>query len=262
MDTIIKDKKINIALFVFIIVISLFVIAKIVNEVRESKYIGRSETLNTITVSGEGEVTAISDIAEISMSLSKEAKTSKEAQAMLNEMITKTLTYLKEKGILDADIKSEYGGLSPKYSYEQSYCISYPCPRDSKIIAYTATQNIIVKIRDVDQANDVKTGLASIGVTNISGPTFSIDNEDSLKQEAKTIAIKDAKKKAKELAKDLGVKLGDIVSYSDNASNGFLYRAKAEMFSSDMSYASGNPVVLPKGENKITSNVNITYEIK
>jgi uncharacterized protein YggE len=260
--TCLKDKKINIALFILIVVISLFVVAKIVNEVRESKYIGRSETLNTITVSGEGEVKAVSDIAEVSMSLSKEAKTSKEAQASLNEMITKTLSYLKEKAIEDKDIKSEYGGLSPKYSYEQAYCVSYPCPRDTKIVAYTATQNITVKIRDVDQANDIKTGLASIGITNISGPTFSIDNEDILKQEAKSIAIKDAKEKAKKLAKELGVSLGDIVSYSDNSSNGFLYRAKSEMLSSDMNYSSAMPVVLPKGENSITSNVNITYEIK
>ena len=141
--------------------------------------------------------------------------------------------------------------------------MAYPCPtRDPKIIGYTATQSITVKIRAVDTASDVRTGLASIGVTDISGPTFSIDNQDSLNDQARSKAIIDAKSKAEVLAKELGVKLGKVVSFSENGSNAYpvMYESKAMMSSSGSA-----PVpapVLPKGENKITSNVSITYEIR
>lgn len=264
METLIKDKRISIAVFILLIVISLFTIAKLVNEVKGSKYIGRNpQSVNTIYVSGEGEVLAVSNIAVLNVNLTKDGKTAKEAQDLLNDTITKTLTYLKEQKIEDKDIKSEYGGLTPKYSYEQPICYTYPCPsKDPKIVGYTANQSIEVKIREVDSANDIRTGLATLGITNISGPTFSIDNEDSFKDQARALAIKDAQAKAEVLAKDLGVNLGSIMSFSENT-NGRTYPMmyKDAMGAGIVSSPESAPV-LPKGENKITSNVTITYEIK
>lgn len=251
METILKDKKINIALFVLIIILSLFVITKIISELKESSL---SMSNNTIVVSGIGEVGALSDIASIDVNLSKDGDTSKDAQNALNESITKTLEYLKTQNIEDKDIKSEYGGLNPKYSYDWK-------SRASKIIGYTANQSINIKIRDLDNANTVRTGLAEIGITDISGPTFSIDNEESLKDEARLKAINEAKEKAKVLAEELGVKLGKIVSYSDNNNMPMRYYEKTMSVSSDAMGLESAPV-LPLGENKITSNITLIYEIK
>jgi uncharacterized protein len=266
METFLNNKKISGAVFVLLIIISLFTLAKFVNEVKSSDYIGRgNQPANTISVQGTGYVMAVSDIATLNINLSKDGTTTKEAESLLNQSISKTLIYLKTQKIDDKDIKSEYGGLNPKYSYEQTPCVlqSYPCPtRDPKIIGYTATQSITVKIRAVDTASDVRTGLANIGVTDINGPTFSIDNEDNLKDQARSIAITDAKNKAEVLAKELGVKLGEIISFSEggNGSYPMMYESKAMM--SDRASGAAPVPVLPKGENKITSNVSITYEIR
>lgn len=266
METFLQDKKIKCSLFILIIIIGLFTLASLVNEVRKSgDESNNGQSTNTITVSGSGEVLAVSDIASLYINLTKEGKTTKEAQDLLNVEITKTLKYLSDQKIEDKDIKSEYGGLNPKYSYEQQVaCLSYPCPtRDPKITGYTATQSITVKVRAVDSASDVRTGLAAIGVTDISGPTFSIDNEDTVKDAARSLAITNAKEKAQVLAKDLGVKLGHVVSFSENNGGGYgvMYSEKA-MMSSDRAAGSAPAPILPKGENKITSNVVIVYEIK
>lgn len=266
METFLKDKKISISVFILIIIVSLFALVKTVHEVvGNDKFDNSNQFVNTITVSGKGEVSAVSDIASLYINLNKEGKTAKEAQGLLNESITKTLTYLKDQKIENKDIKSEYGGLNPKYSYEQPACYSYPCPnKDPKIIAYTATQAITVKVRVVDSASEIRTGLAGIGVTDISGPTFSVDNEDKIKENARSLAIKDAKEKAKVLAKDLGVKLGKIVNYYDNNDGGTCTSCFSKnMLSSDSRVAFSAPApTLPKGENKITSDVSIIYEIK
>lgn len=260
METFLKDKKISISVFILIVVVSLLTIAKLVNEVKSTSYVGRGDQpINVISVTGEGEVLAISDIASLNINISKDGVTAKEAQNLLNESITKTLTYLAEQKIEDKDIKSEYGGLNPKYSYEK--CYTYTCPQNPKIIGYTATQSITVKIRDVDSANTVRTGLADLGITDISGPTFSIDDEDGYKEQARSEAISQAKEKAEVLAKDLGVKLGKVVNYSDNDRNMYPMYEKA-MISSTMALDSVSAPTLPKGENKITSNVTITYEIR
>ena len=240
--------------------LSLFVVVKFINEIKLSSYVGReNQPVNMISVSGSGEVLAVSDIASLNVNLTKDGTTAKEAQDLLNESITKTLSYLKDQKIEDKDIKSEYGGLSPKYSYEK--CYTYPCPVNSKIIGYTATQSIAIKVRDVDNANTIKTGLAGLEITDISGPTFGMDDEEGYKDQARSKAIIEAKAKADVLAKDLGVRLGKVVSFSeDNGGNYPMY--KEGLMSMAGAADNAVPPTLPKGENKITSNVTITYEIR
>jgi uncharacterized protein YggE len=259
METYLKDKKINASVFILLVVLSLFVVVKFINEIKLSSYVGRgNQPANVISVSGFGEVLAVADIASLNINITKEGLTANEAQESLNELITKTLTYLSEQKIEDKDIKSEYGGLNPKYSYER--CYTYNCPTTSKIVGYTATQMISIKIREVDNANIVRTGLAEIGITDITGPTFMIDEEDSFKSEARSIAIKEAQDKAKVLAKELGVNLGKVVSYSEG-SDGY-YPMNEYRKTMDMALGGSSAPTLPKGENKITSNVTITYEIR
>jgi uncharacterized protein YggE len=263
METLITNKNFIKASTALVALLALFVLVLFVNQLKESKYIGRGAVAgNTIYVSGTGEVTAVPDIAVLSFTSSKDATTSKEAQDSLNKEVAGVISYLKKQNIAEKDISSEYGGVTPKYENVQIYCVRYPCPQgEPKINGYTATQSITVKVRAVDNANDIRTGLTSIGVQNIYGPTFSIDNEDSLKDEARAEAIKDAREKAEVLARQLGVRLGGVVNFSENGgAYPMMYSAKAGM-GGDMSAQEAAPV-LPKGENKVTSSVTITYEIK
>ena len=261
METLLNNKKFIKASVVLVVLLSLFVFTLFINEVKSNNYIGHSNQPSaTISVTGKGEVTAVSDIATLSINLSKDGATTKEAQNLLNESITKTLSYLKTQKIEDKDIKSEYGGINPKYGpISQINCLMYPCPQpEPKIVGYTATQSITIKVRAVDTANEVRTGLANVGITNISGPTFSIDDEDNLSDQARSTAINDAREKAKVLAKQLHVRLGDIVGFSENGNQAYpMIYSKTSM---DMAGTAPAPE-LPKGENKITSNITITYEI-
>ncbi len=263
METFLQDKKIKVSVLILLIVVSLFTVAKFINEVKGSSYVGRgNQPANVISVEGKGEVLAVSDIASLYINISKDGNTAKEAQDLLNESVTKTLNYLKEQNIEEKDIKSQYGGLNPKY--EQSSCYTYPyvcSDKEPKIIGYTSTQSIIVKIREVDSANTVRTGLAEIGITDISGPTFSIDDEDTFKDQARSEAIKEARVKAEILAKELGVSLGKVVSFSENNGGNYEMYDSMNMMKATSSVSAPAPV-LPKGENKITSNVTISYEIR
>ena len=262
-DTILTNKNFIRAVTVLMVLLSLFVLALFINELKATAHTqyGASQQIPSITVSGTGDVMAVSDIATISVTISKDGSTTAEAQKLLNDTVSKTVDYLKTQKIDDADIKSEYGGLSPKYSNDQVVCNTYPCPiNNPKIVGYTATQSIEVKVRAVDTANDVRTGLANIGITDISGPNFTIDNQDSFNDQARAKAIDDARAKAEVLASQLHVHLGDIISYSENGNQAFpvMYAAK-DMMSTG---AAAPAPVLPKGQNKITSNVTIVYEIR
>ncbi len=262
METLIKDKKISVSLFILLVIISLFVITKIVGEVRGN--FGEEESYNVISVNGKGETLAVSNIATLNINLEEEDATSKKSQELLNESINKTLTYLAEKGIETKDIKSTFGGISPRYEYLKS---SYYSSGQRKLVGFTARQSIEVKVREVDDANTIRTGLAELGVDNIEGPNFSIEDEKGYKEEARALAITDAKEKAKVLAKDLGVRLVKIVSFSEGSN--YYYDGRNTMKAMSMDSVEGvaygvdeQTPSLPTGENKITSNVTITYEIR
>lgn len=263
METFLKEKKVKIALLSLIAIIGLFTFVKTINEIKTNRFIGRETSFSkTISVTGEGEVTAIPNIAKINIHLTKEAENTKDAQKLLNDSIQKTLDYLKAQKIEDKDIKSEFGGLNPKYSYEKVACFMYPCPqRDPKVVGYVASQDIEIKIREVDNSSAIRTGLSELGITGISGPFFSVEDEKIFEAKARTEAIKEARKNAKVLAKDLGVKLGKVVSFyetNDEAMGRGMYSLKSSAVMEDRETAP----VLPKGENKITSSVTVTYEIK
>ncbi len=263
METLFTNKKFIKLSSIFLVLLCLFTLAKFINEVNSGIYIGSgAPATSTITVMGTGNVTAVPDITTLSVTVSKDADTSAAAQSALNDSVTKVLAYLKSQKIADKDIKSDYGGVNPKYVYSQVVCVRYPCPQsDPKIVGYTAMQTITIKVRAVDSANDVRTGLANLGITDISGPTFTIDDEDNLKDAARANAIADAREKAQTLARSLGVRIVRVTSFSENGGGyPIMYDAKAMMAGSAPNAAPAPE--LPKGENKITSNVTITYEIR
>lgn len=232
-----------------------------------------NKTPDTISFSGHGEVNAVPDIANVYFTISKDGKTVKEAQAAVAEIEKKALDILKTKGVEDKDIKTEYASFNPKYEYRQAICPqvpvdagtksapSYYCPGGKQVLlGYTASESITVKIRNTDNVGDIMQGLGTTGVSDLNGPNFAIDKEDTLKSQARKLAIDDAKQKAEVLAKDLGVRLGKITSFNESGNYPIMYGKTAMMDSAGA--VAPAPAVIPKGENTITSDVTITYEIR
>jgi uncharacterized protein YggE len=258
-----NKKRILQALYTLLIILSAYFAVKIFSEIKKDSMLGESAAPATISFSGHGEVTAVPDIANVYFTISKDASTVKDAQAGVAAVEKKALDVLKGKGIEDKDIKTADASFNPKYEYKQEICpqgSSYCGNGNQVIVGYTASESITVKIRKTDDSGAIMQELGAVGVSNLSGPNFAIDNEDGLKAQARKIAIDDAKTKAGALADDLGVSLGKIASFSENGNTPIMYAAKAMTL--DSVAAAPAPAQLPKGENTITSDVTITYEIK
>jgi uncharacterized protein YggE len=269
---------------ILLIILSVYYAVKIFSEIKKDSLLGESATPATISFSGHGEVNAVPDIANIYFTISKDAGTVKDAQAGVATIEKSALDLLKAKGVDTKDIQTANASFNPKYEYKQAVCppslpptpiplnggVSsssvimspvYCNPGKQVIVGYTASESITVKVRNTDSVGGIMQGLGTTGVSNLSGPDFAIDNPDILQVQARKLAIDDAKAKAQVLAKDLGVSLGKIESFNDN-SDGYpvMYAAKAEVMSAAVPAAA--PAVIPKGQNTITSDVTITYEIK
>ena len=268
-------KKVGGGLLLLAVSGSLFLLALFAGEIKSYQFIGRDVPgeFASISVSGVGEAYGTPDIATISFSITQESKTVADARKVVDANMLKIQDFLLANEVEKKDIKAGYN-LYPKYEWQQKQiqCVAYPCiqpPGKQVLIGYEVTENVIVKLRNIDKNADaagvIVGGLADNGATNISGPDFSIEDEDIIKATAREEAITKAKAKAEKLAKDLGVTLVRITSFNEGGDypmygyGGGDSLMKTTAVSAEMAPA---PAVIPAGENKYTSNVTITYEVR
>ena len=251
------------------VVLTLFVGAMLIGELKSFKYIGEDvRPKDRISVSATGEAFAIPDIAQFGVTVSKEGKTVDLAQSEVTKRSNEIIAYLKGEGIEDKDIKTTSYNIHPRYEYNrrpQITCYGPTCPpvkNTRELVGYEVTMSVQVKVRNVESAGGILSGVGALGATNVSGLTFSVDDIEKVQREARKDAIAKAKEKAQMLAGDVGVSLGDIVSFSE--SNYSPYGGKVLMMAMDESAGRGGSIApeIPVGESKITANVTLMYEMR
>jgi uncharacterized protein YggE len=259
MDQMMQRRAWGMGTFV-LLALGLFLTAQFINTVKANRYIGAGMAVsNTISVSGNGEVQAVPDIATVYVTIREDGKTQKEAQDKATAKESKVLEAIRGLGVEDKDIKTTSNSVNPQYNRTDIVCITYPCPQPKQeITGYEAYESIEVKVRETEDAGKITAAITNAGA-EFSGPNYAIDEDEMYKDQAREKAIDDAREKAEKLAAQLGVHLVRITSFSENGNYPMMY-AKAEMA---MDSSAGAPVPqLPKGENTITSSVTVTYEIR
>ncbi len=252
-------------LFCLIVVVALYVGMKFVNQVKTFGTIGVApEQVMTIDASGEGSAVAVPDIATINFNVEAKGKTVATAQELVNTRVNQAMDFLKQSNIDTKDIQTTNYNSYPEYSNPCVGSYNAPCPvvspSVSQVVDYDVSQNVTVKIRKTDAVGAIVDGLGKVQVSGISGPSFTVDNPDAVKAEAKQKAIDDAKAKAVTLASQLGLHLGKIVRFSDsgNSPTPIMYDTKAMVAGASAPSTEAN---LSTGQSTYTSDVVITYEI-
>ncbi len=245
-----------------------FLLVLTVGKLWELKYVGSGvPASNTINVSGMGEVFAVPDTATFSVTVRERAKEVSDAQETATEKANAIYEYLKGEGIEEKDIKTTDYNVYPQYEWQQAKCTDSYCPPGKQILTgFEVSQTFSVKVRDTEKAGDLLSGVGSRGASEVSGLSFTIDDEDQLKEEARGKAIAEAKEKANVLARELGVRVVRVVGFYEESGGYYPVAygrggAAMDMVANEKAMAAPAPS-LPSGENKITSNVNITYEIR
>jgi len=244
--------------------LALFLLVATLFALKSYRYIGTGmSATNTISVSGDGEVFAVPDTATFTLSVEEKAKEVKPAQDAATKKTNDIIAYLKEQGIEEKDIKTTDYSVSPQYEYSQAVCREGYCPPGKQtLVGFQVSQTLSIKVRETEKAGELLSGVGSRGVSYVSGLTFTIDDEDQLRNDARDMAIDEAREKAEALADSLGVDIVRIVGFSESGNYPVPYAFGRGMeLAADAAVKAPTPE-LPVGENKITSNVQITYEIR
>ncbi len=104
--------------------------------------------------------------------------------------------------------------------------------------------------------------LYTFGANQSGGVSFTIDEIDDLQAQAREEAIQDAQDKAKKLAAQLGLSLGEIRGFNEGyaGSPPMPYYDRAVMMN-DAGESKAMAPEIPAGQQEVTANVSITYEV-
>lgn len=248
--------------------LAVFLVVLTISQLKQYRFIGSGVTAsNTIAVSGVGEVFAVPDVATFTASVREEGETVGAAQDKATEKTNAVIKYLKDAGVEEKDIKTVSYNVNPKYEWEQAEsCRNGYCPPGKqKLVGFEVYQSLSVKVKDTKKAGELLSGVGSKGASEVSGLSFTIEDEDTLKAEAREKAIAEAKEKADVLAKSLGVSVVRVVGFYEDTGGyppPIAYGMGGDMAVRNASMEAKAAPELPAGENKIVSNVSITYEIR
>ena len=245
--------------------LAIFLIILAVSALKEFRFIGSGVTAtNTISVSGTGDVFAVPDTATFSYSVMATAKDVVTAQTEVNTKGNAIMAYLKSQGVNEKDIQTTDYSVNPHYEWKTAVCPAGGyCPGGRQTLTgYDVNETVTVKVKDTNKAGTLLSGIGGKGATNLSGLSFTIDDQTALEAQARTKAIDDARTKADELAKELGVSIVRVVGFNEDQGGRPMYYSKVAAMSADSGGAAAPAPEIATGQNKITSNVSVTYEIR
>jgi uncharacterized protein YggE len=204
-----------------------------------------------IWVSGTGKVTAVPDVAILSLGVEAQAITVAEAQAQAIEAMNAVMDALDNYGVALKDIKTQYYNIYPVRTWDDG---------NETLIGYRITNAVTVKIRQVENIGGIIDAVTVAGGdhTRISNISFAVDDQSAYKVEARDKAITDAKAKAEQLAELAGVTLGKptYIAESDDY-NPVLYRDFDLMEGSSTAATTS----ISPGEAEISLTVQMSYSI-
>ena len=201
-----------------------------------------------ISVSATGSVNAEPDLASVSVGAIVEADTAKEALARSSTLMAKLIDGLKALGIAARDIQTTAVNIEPRYTQAKD-------GRPAALAGYRLLNRVHLTVREVKRLGEIIDGAIGLGANQVNGIGFDVSNAETLMDEARRLAIANARRRAELYATAAGAQLGNVLTISEttNASPRTLPMARA---------AAGAPTPIEAGTRALTVEVNVTYELR
>lgn len=208
----------------------------------------QTQKTSTFDATGEGKVVVVPDQATVSMGVQEQGFNLKQVQEQVNKKMANLSKSLKDLGVSEKDIKTTGFSYYPDYQERNRY---------------TAYATVTVTIRDMESVSPVMDLVGTLGLDNVSGPSFGLSDElaEKTTKEARMIAIDKAKKKAEELAGLAGMRLGRIVNVVEVGGNvPQPYMMRDSLTISAVPEQAKTPTPIERGTSDVIVNIVISYE--
>ena len=210
-----------------------------------------------IWVSGEGKVTVVPDLATVTLGVSVQTATVAQAQSQAATAMDKVIAALKSKGVADKDIQTQNYSIYQVTRYDNVI-------QQNIVTGYNVSNTVVAKLRDIPKAGATIDAVVTAGgdFTRFNGISFSVEKPEQYYNQARELAMTDAKTKAAQMAQLSGLTLGPATYVSESSyvpTNPVPVYAKLD---SAASGAVAPTTSISAGETNVTLDVQIAYSIK
>lgn len=205
-----------------------------------------------LQANGEGRVMVVPDIAVVSIGVVSRAATAGEALRANSTDLAEVIKTILAAGVADKDVGTSSFSVSPLY--EQPPERPQQEQRPPRIVGYQVANEVRVTIRDIASSGGILDQVVEAGANQLSGISFDIAERRQAEDEALKAAIAEARRQAEIMAEAAGVRLVRVLSVSASSGGGGPVYARMEM-------AAAPPVPVMPGEQAVTANASVTWEI-
>ena len=203
-----------------------------------------------LDVSATGQANASPDRATVSAGVVQQGRTARDAMASNATLMTAVFDELEAAGIPKSNITTSQLSLQPQYDYRD---------RNKPVITgYEARNTVTVKSDEIDQVGPMLDALVRAGVNNINQVRFTVKDPKNALNKAREDAIREAREKAKSMADAAGVKLGPLLSMTENSGGFNPQPVFARASVRDVASAS---TPISAGDQTLSVSVNLSYGI-
>ena len=192
------------------------------------------------------------DIATIGAGVTTEAPTATVALEQNSQAMQQVVARIKALGIAPKDIQTTGINLNPRYDYDQA-------TQRQVFRGYQAQNRVSVILRKIDEAGRVLDALVAAGATDLSGPSFAIDDDEPAKAEARKRAVARAEAQARSYASMLGYHGARVLAISESINGSGPVMPMTKMRGAADVQAAAPPV--EPGMVSTGISVSITYEL-
>lgn len=212
------------------------------------------ESRRTISVVGQGEVTASPDLAILAVAV--ETTAAKAADAVKENATRSAQVASALKGLIGSDDKVT----TTRYSLEPRYESVKPGEaREPRITGYVARNEVQVETRKIDAVGALIDAATDAGANSVSQLQFTLSNRNEQLRTALQKAGAEARAQAESVASAIGVKLKGVLS-ATNTTGPIMQPRRYESFG--MAAAMRAPTPIEPGTVSVSANLQVTYEIE
>lgn len=200
-----------------------------------------------ISVSGTGAVLITPDIARVSLGVRTQARTANDALSSNSKIMAQVIDTLASNNVEKSDIQTNQLSLFPQWDRRNT---------NDQIIGYQAQNQVSITLRDLETLGFLLDQLARVGANNIQSISFDISDATTAKNQARELAISDARARAKLYANAADVVLGEVLSISEPSAR---LAPQMAMGRAQMEMAASVPI--EQGSMSINAQINMVFEI-
>jgi hypothetical protein len=153
-------------------------------------------------------------------------------------------------GVAREDVKTRSINIATEYDQQQR----------TRIRAYRVSSSVQVQIRNLTAAGSIIDAAVAAGANRVDGISFTVADQTPLKDQARALALANARQKADQLASLAGMRVAGVKAIAESDATSTPVRTDRTAAAAPAATTAPPPV--EPGEQEVRTQVSVTYIIE